>query len=169
MKMKETILGIVIAILLVLTIGYGINTFYESPKYENFCPNVYDKYDKVSCEEIGGVWMNNTIEKTEPRMDSCQIPTGCSENFEEVNEKYSRNLFLITLPLGILVIVLGAILFGLEFIEAGLMGGGVLTILYGVINYWRYSGDVLKFLLSFVGLVIVIWFGYWISKRENKK
>jgi len=173
MKIKNLILGIVIAILLVLTVGYGINTFYERPDYEDFCPRVYDIYNQSSCEVAGGTWIDevdNVKAPVEERMliNRCQEPTGCYDEYDVASEKYSRNLFLIALPLGIIIVVVGAAVFGLEFIGAGLMGGGVLTILYGVINYWQYSDDLLKFILSLVGLVIVIWFGYWLNKRAKK-
>ena len=95
----------------------------------------------------------------------CEPPS----DYDVANEKYSRNLFLIALPLGILIIVLGAMIFGLESVGAGLMGGGVGVILYGVGNYWRYSEDLLKFLLSLTGLVIVIYFSYWFNKKSQKK
>ena len=169
MGIKEVILGIVIAILLAMTIGYGINTFYEKPEYRDFCPNVYDKYNESSCESAGGTWLNDSKnnQTNVPRaLNRCKEPEGCSEEYNKAREKYSRNIFLITLPLGIAIVIIGAAVFGLEFIGAGLMGGGVLTILYGVTSYWRYSEDVLKFILSLLGLIIIIVFSYWLAKRK---
>lgn len=169
MEIKETLLGIVIAILLTMTVSYGINTFYEKPAYEDFCPRIYEKNNETSCENAGGIWINNTKNNSSgapKRLNKCNLPEGCSEKYEKAREEYSRNVFLIALPLGIAIIILGAAVFGLEFIGAGLMGGGILTILYGITNYWRYSEDILKFVVSFTGLTIIILFSYWLAKRK---
>ena len=83
--------------------------------------------------------------------------------------KYAKSVFLIAVPIGILIIILGALMFGLDFVGAGLMGGGVGVILYGVGGFWQFAEDWIKFLLSLVGLVILIWFAYWFDKRSFKK
>ena len=72
---------------------------------------------------------------------------------------------MVALPLGIIIIIIGAFVFGLEAVGAGLMGGGVGTILYGVGGYWRYSADLMKFLLSLVGLIVVIYVAYWFNHK----
>tara|TARA_Y100000034_G_C6749373_1_gene332976 strand:+ start:263 stop:556 length:294 start_codon:yes stop_codon:yes gene_type:complete len=85
---------------------------------------------------------------------------------ESAQEKYSKNLFLIALPLGIVIIALGAFVFGLESVGAGLMGGGVGIILYGVGAFWRFADDWLKFILSLIGLVAVIGLAYWFNSKD---
>ena len=72
------------------------------------------------------------------------------------------------MPLGILVIVLGAVIFGLEAVGAGLMGGGVGIILYGVGGFWRFADDWLKFSISLLGLIILIWFSYRFNGKGFK-
>ncbi len=173
MALKNIIIGITIIILTFSVVVYGIATFYERPSYNDFCPDV--RIAKViesqaECESIGGKWTSfekECIEKPCPVKGSCDPDFSCRKDYQNALEKYSLILFLITLPLGILIIVLGGVVFGLEDVGAGLMGGGVFTILYGVGNYWRYSGDVLRFLLSLAGLVVVIWFAYWFNKRKK--
>lgn len=90
----------------------------------------------------------------------CDIDYSCRQDYEADREKYSRNIFMIAVPLGILVIVLGAVIFGLEAVGAGLMGGGVGIVLYGVGGFWSFAEDWLKFALSLLGLVVIIWFAY---------
>jgi hypothetical protein len=59
-KIKLVLLGIGIALVLVFFIGYGIDTFYKSPKWENFC-NITKDYSMLntqeSCEMENGRWM----------------------------------------------------------------------------------------------------------------
>ena len=172
-QIKNVVIGIAIIILTIFVVIYGINTIYPGPEYNDFCPDYSTIDTQTECEVQGGVWISGGEEitketpKTVPAYGSCDITTKCKEEFEKVNEKYARNLFLITLPLGIVILVIGAILFGLEAVGAGLMGGGVGVIVYGAGNYWRYSGDLLKFLLSLVGLIAVIYLAYWFNKRRR--
>lgn len=152
---------------------FGINTFYEAPVYADFCEEFKTAQvveTEAQCIEMDGKWTSQEIRcVTEPCPQGfCDRDFGCREAYEEAREKYSRNVFLIALPLGILVIALGAIVFGLEAVGAGLMGGGVGIILFGVGGFWRFAQDWLKFGLSLVGLVIVIWLAYWFNKRMKK-
>ena len=76
---------------------------------------------------------------------------------------------MITLPLGILIIILGTLLFKLESVGAGLMGGGVGIILWGVSRFWIFAENFLKFILSLAGLGVLIWLAYYFNKKVNKK
>ncbi len=50
------------------------------------------------------------------------------------------------------------------------MGGGLGTVLRGVTSYWAYTNDLIRFLISLVGLVVVIYFGYkFQDKLKSKK
>src|SRR3989344_2564316 len=89
----------------------------------------------------------------------------CQKEFEAAEKVYYKKVFLTALPLGIIIIIAGALIFGLEFVGAGIMAGGVGIIIYGVINYWRFTDDWLKFILSLIGLIIVIWFAYYANKK----
>ena len=86
-----------------------------------------------------------------------------------MNKERSKKVFFIALPLGILILCAGAFFFGLEAVGAGLMGGGVGTLIYGSGAYWPYTQNWIRFLLSLVGLIILIWFAYFLNKRLSKK
>jgi len=83
--------------------------------------------------------------------------------------KLRRNLIikkcLTALPLDVAIIVIGALMFGLESVGAGLMFGGVGVIVYGVGGFWRFTEDWMKFTMSLVALIIVIWLAYYWNKR----
>ncbi|MGD9275577.1 MAG: hypothetical protein PVJ67_00215 [Candidatus Pacearchaeota archaeon] len=163
MDIKNIVLGIAIMILTIFVVVYGNNLIFEKPEYDDFCGSV--RTAKVietqsECAAEGGVWEDHGY---------CNIYSGCEEEYDKAREKYYKKVFLVTLPLGIIIIAIGALVFGLEAVGAGLMGGGVATILYGVGGYWQYSADLMKFLLSLVGLVIVIYVAYWFNKKYHKK
>ncbi len=173
MTLKNNIIGLVIVILTVSVAVTGINIFHEGPEYEDFCgesrtAEVIETQER--CEEIGGEWNSEIAPRAlDGAKGFCDRDFTCRNNLEDAREKYSRTLFLITLPLGIAIIALGAIFFGLEAVGAGLMAGGVGIVLWGVGSFWRFADDVLKFILSLIGLVIVIWVAYYFNKKFEKK
>lgn len=177
MSIKNVVIGIAIIILTISVVIYGIGTFYARPDYEDFCGDVKTQElieTQERCEQINGKWSvyeRVASDVEEPILKDkgfCDRDYYCRQDFDDALEKYSRNLFLMTLPIGIILIILGAVVFGLETVGAGMMGGGVGVILYGVGNYWQYSADLLKFILSLVGLIVVIWFSYWFNKKHGK-
>src|SRR5690606_6773360 len=93
--------------------------------------------------------------------------TSCYDLLEDAQEKYYKKVFLTALPIGIIIILVGALVLGLESVSAGLMLGGVGMVIYGTGAYWRFTDDWLKFLLSFAGLIILILAAYWFNKKDK--
>jgi len=166
MSLKNVILGIAIVILTIAAVSYGINVIYERPNRQDYCPEVYQITTSEACVEAGGVWYGGEDSSELKTIGRCDNKISCYKEYDDAREKYSKNLFLITLPLGILLIVGGVLIFGLEVVGGGLAGGGVGVILYGVMNYWQYSANLLKFMLSLIGLIIVIGLAYWFNKKK---
>ncbi len=188
---KNIILGIAIAIVFALAVGYGISVFYEEPKYEDYCKTFGRFATPYPAEKTlpGGVTVCNESLRfqVEQRAQQCYkddylpvytydnatgCPTDvrcdpCQKDFNDARKRYSRNIFIITAVVGIIGIAAGAILFGVEAVGAGLMGGGLLTILYGNIRYWEFFDNVMKFVILLAGLIILIGIGYWINRRRK--
>lgn len=171
-KIKRAILGISIALILALFIGYGINTFYKPPKYENFCDEQI-RMKIISSEEeclaVGGQWNvaperiaeeNKTIIK-----GFCNPNYTCEKEYMGKREIYNRNVFVIAVIAGLISVVLGGIILKLESVSSGIMGGGVLSIIYGTIRYWGDLADVGRFFILGLVLAALIWIGY----RKFKK
>jgi len=171
MSIKNLVFGIAIFLLTMFVGIYGINTFYSSgPNYEDFCPGYMG--NESSCALVGGDWASSGTDinngKPVPVGNYCDYDyTKCQKDYDTADEKYWKTTFLIALPLGIFIIVIGAMVFGLEFVGGGLMFGGVGIIIYGVGGFWRFAQDWLKFTLSLIGLVIIISVGYWFNKRKK--
>ena len=174
MQIKNIVLGIAIIILTIFVVVYGTNLIFERPEYTDFCGDFRIAQvieTQAQCEAVRGQWTPQDIKciTTPCPQGYCDVDFTCRQEYEDAQENYYKKLFLFTLPLGILIIVIGAFVFGLEAVGAGLMGGGVGTILYGVWGYWRYSADLMKFLLSLVGLAILIGVAYWFNKKYDKR
>lgn len=173
MTIKNVVLGIAIIILTISVAVYGINTFYEGPEYEDFCKEgryIGEINNTEQCETIGGKWdFFEGARSLDGKEGYCDRDYSCRQDYEEVNEKHSKGVFMIAVPLGIIVIILGAVVFGLEAVGAGLMGGGVGIILYGVGGFWEFAQNWLKFVLSLIGLIVIIWFAHWFNNRKSKR
>jgi hypothetical protein len=174
MEIKNIIIGIAIVILTIFVTFYGINTFYPKPDYEDFCGDVKTQEiidTEERCIEIGGKWsVYETVKPVEGGVEGfCDRDYTCRKELEEATKIRSRNVFLIALPLGILIIALGAFLFSLDAVGAGLMGGGVGTLIYGAGAYWPYSENWIRFLISLIGLIVLICLAYWFNDKFGKK
>lgn len=188
-KVKIALLSISIAIIFVLFVGYGISTFYESPEREDFCGETkfVDINTQAECDEQGGKWnpsptvtkpAGNQIECTKVSEENgnmtlncrglqaeessgwCDADYYCREDYNEAREDYNRNVFIITLFIGLIGLVVGGIVLRVESVGTGLMGGSLLTILYGVIRYWGEAPDILRFTILGIVLAVLVWIGY---------
>jgi len=167
MNLKGIIISIAILILTLFVTTYGMNTIYERPEYNEYCPNSIIKVTEMNesiCFDNGGRW-NPGLEGN----GYCNQNFLCNEAYTLAQEKYSMNVFLIAVPLGILILLGGFFFFSLESVGVGIMAGGVGTLLRGVGSYWKYSEDWLRFIISLAGLVIVIWASYKFSNKFEKK
>ena len=173
MSLKNIVLGIAIIVLTIFVTFYAINTLYPKPAYEDYCD--YSKMDNAiyndatSCQAADGRWNPVVGQKIAGQPEGyCDMYYKCSQEYETVSKERSKKVFFVALPLGILVIALGAFVFGLEAVGAGLMGGGVGTLIYGAGAYWPYTQNWIRFALSLVGLVILIWIAYFFNTKFKK-
>jgi hypothetical protein len=171
MAIKNVVMGIAIIILTIFVVVYGVSTFYDRPDYDDFCGerSLGAIETEAECIAVEGRW--DAQEGPKPVSEDlvtgwCDVTYECRQDYDDAQEIYARNIFLITLPLGILLIVLGIVVFGLEVVGAGLAGGGVGVLLWGIGEYWRFGSNLLKFSLSLVGLGAVIWLAYWFNKKK---
>ena len=193
MKLRDVILGIAIMILIIFVVVYGISVFYPSVNYDNYCPEgrfpvPIEKTNETICPAVcvllyeikAGECVFNECGSgcgadgitTFDTLQQCEIVASgktCYGEYENAMEIRSRIIFFIVLPLGIVLLVLGGLLFGTEAVGIGLMGGGIGTILYSAGRYWRYSSDVLRFVLFLLGLIAVIYLAYWFNNKGKKK
>jgi len=173
MQIKNIILGIAIIILTIFVTVYGINIFYPSGEYKDYCKDdkIYEIADtQQKCEDLGGKWRNYEFVKENDSVEGyCDRDYFCRQEYDSAREIRAKKIFFISVPLGVIIIIFGGFLFHLEAVGAGLMGGGVGTIVYGSGNYWQYGDNLFKFILSLLGLTAVIYSSYWLNKKFEKK
>jgi len=179
MKIKELALSVAIIILTIFVTFYGINTIYPNVEWDDYCGSV--KVTKVidtdvECVNAGGKWnYYEGYDSVGPRTAEdnpvgwCDLYSDCQKEYDAARADRSRAVFFIALPLGIIIILAGAFIFGIEAVGTGLIGGGIGTLIYGGGAFWPYTENWIRFLLSLVGLVILIWLVYYFTNRGNKK
>jgi len=173
MHIKNILISLAIVVLTALVVGYGLETFYPTPDMNRYCD--YSKpYQEIInqsiCESGGGRWMPQEIQciKAPCPQGYCDMYYTCNQTYEKSMSNYSKNIFIITTIIGIILLILGSILFNLEVVGAGTMGGGILVILYGAVRYWPNADNLFRFLISLIGLIIIIFLGYLVNNQVIK-
>ncbi|MBN1792701.1 hypothetical protein JW826_03385 [Candidatus Woesearchaeota archaeon] len=87
--------------------------------------------------------------------ESCNY---CSRDYQQVLKVYNRNLFFILAPVGLVVIIIG-IMWGVEYMGAGFMFGGLITLFYATIRYFSEMSKLLRAIVILIELLIIIWLG----------
>lgn len=185
-NLKKVGLGIAIIIVFNLFVNYGISAFYERPEYNDFCkPEIMRKgvETKERCDGIGGLWTENMNYKTAippaPTMMEgiggvkvpseavigesagwCDAYFTCQKDFEQVNNVYKRNLFIIWIVAGVLAIMASFFLFAVEIMSVTFMFAGIASFLIGTIVYWSAMQDYLRFIILGIALAVLIYVGY---------
>lgn len=138
-NMKANILAIAIAVVFLLFIMLGINTFMEEPEFDCEC--------------------NRTTNKTPEKPICGEEYQECTEDAEDARNSYKLKVFIIMVVIGIAAIT-GSFFIGVDAVSTGIMGGGLLTIFVGAIQNWGNFQDWMKFIILGVVLFILVWLGY---------
>ena len=164
MKIKEILLGLVIAVIFLMFCVFGTKLIYDTPKYERYCDYSKMNYPTASDKiNLSG----SELQAQQEAQD--QIYRECSEKYDLANKDYSKNMFIISLVFGILVIIICTIFVEIGSISGGLMFGSLMFIIYGTGRYWNYMDDLLRFIVLGIALIILIYVAYWVNKKTNKK
>lgn len=180
-NLKKFGLGIAIIIVFNLFINYGIDTFYKSPKYDNFCkPETVRQTiaSREKCEGVGGLWSENAYYKGAMKdgeqIATAPVPTGqineptgwcdayfrCQKDFETVNNVYKRNAFVIWVIAGLAAIVVSFFLLAVEAVSTAFVFAGLVSLIVGTIGYWSAMQDYLRFVILGLVLAVLIYIGY---------
>ncbi len=181
---KKIILVLGIIIVLNLFFNYGIKTFYNEPKYDNYCPQELQskQYNtKEDCENVGGMWQERTnvtyeqdlsmpapvpVPSKEAIASWCDSQYTCRKDFESVYDLYKRNVFIIWVIVGVVSLILGFSIAASEAVSLGLSFGGLVSLIVGTIGYWSAMNDYLRFIILGIALAILVWIG--IKKMRNE-
>ena len=145
MLAKKIVLGFGLAIILPLTVYYGVSTFSPRPQYRDYeIENFREKHERGTDEE--------KIKLEEER-------SGLNEQRRDDKERFERNVFFVAVPVGIIAVIAGSII-AIQAIGSGLMLGGIFTLTEGYFCYWSELDDWMRFVSLLVGFIVLMFIGY---------
>lgn len=161
-----------IAIVLNLFLVYATQVVYPAPLYEQFCKEEQTKQaysTEEACVANGGQW-NGTkaiADGSAPVPAAPEMSTGycyadftCNKDFQAENSVHQRNVFLVFVVIGLLLILGSSFLAGAEVLSAGLSFGGVLALIVGSLAYWSNMDDLLRVGVLGVALAALIFLAW---------
>ncbi|GEM_PF-1245997 len=181
MNFKNFILGLGIFIVYALVLWQGIQAFYPAPEYDEYCDYIYrtpiakDQADctlpagfedvQNACYKIGGEFRYE--------YDSSGCISGgycdeCSIKYNEAQDGYSRNVFVISLIAGILTFVAGFFVLKSEPVGSALLASGLWAVFYGTVWNWRNFGNGLRFGILLLVLLALIWIAVRLNRQKKK-
>ena len=161
-SIKEALITIAIAILLTMFIFYGISTFYPRPEWEDMCKDVGAAMNQEECESANGEWSYEERAPRPVKLEGEEFEPGyckCSI-YEDANETRSRTVFIVALILGLIAVLLGTVVIKLPSVASGALSGGILTVIFGTMEYWGHMPDFARFLALGIALAILIIIAY---------
>lgn len=149
-----------ITLLANLFVAYLTQALYPSPQYDDFCPAVLTgKFidNPKECTEVGGEWYPDMSSETQ---GYCNATATCQKEYMDVQEVYTRNVFLVFVVFGALLLVASAFLSAAPVIALGSSFAGVLALVIGSIWHWSAMQEWLRVIVlgaALVGVVYLAW------------
>lgn len=170
MKIKNFVLGIGILIVFALLLWQGIEAFYPSPEWNDYCGNVSiprtiaaEKPDfaaetQASCLANNGTWINGY----------CDYYNECQKNLDDAEKEHSKVAFWISVVAGVLVLITGYFFLSVEPVGSALIGSGIWAFFFGTAVNWRNFSDIWRFLLLLIAFVLLVWLTLRFNKNAKK-
>ena len=143
-----------IAVVFIIFIILLSDLIFPSPKYEDYCTENYAAHP-ISLNE------NKTNKINERNIE-------CNNNYNELQQKNNRNVFIIMAILGLIAVIF-SIFLNVESMSAGLIFGGSIVMIIGTSKIFGDVGRLLRTLIAGIGLVLLIYFTYKINKKNGDK
>lgn len=158
---------------------FAIDAFYKSPKYENFCKNEQVRpliKTQDECVSKGGQWTETPAkeaylyqnEKSAPIPipapgetigGYCNEYFTCQKDYEGAMKVYNRNLFIILVILGVLLVMGSYYVAVYGAVSLGFALAGILSLIIGATRYWSDMDERLRVVVLGAALVSLIWYG----------
>jgi uncharacterized membrane protein YphA (DoxX/SURF4 family) len=147
MLARQIAIGFGIAVIFPLLVYYGVATFYHPPKFSAF----------VTVTAVRPA--NPTPEQQKEYEDRQRERQKQQDAFETAARDFARVLVIVSTPIGVAAILIGAYL-KLYAIGTGLILGGIFAVTWGYWSYWNYLDDWIRFVSLLVGFIILLFVGY---------
>ncbi len=151
MLAKKFALGFGIAVIFPLMLYFGISSVSPPPDWQDYMVEDFqERHDRADLEE-------------QKQLEAERFEQG--ERHREHLRHFQKHLFFVTVPAGIIAIIVGTFL-TLPAVGTGLIFGGILSITRGYVGYWTELPEFLRFSSLFISFVVLIVVGY--KKLETR-
>ncbi|MBS3090041.1 hypothetical protein J4461_04170 [Candidatus Pacearchaeota archaeon] len=189
MNVKNLVLGIGIFVVYLLMLNYGIEAFYPSPQYNDFCtPGSEFERSPVKPYPVSGDPNCTFSSKLREQEQQCYAQEGqpiyeynergcalavrecdlCNKEYNDARQAHAKVVFIIALIAGIITLLLGFLVLSMEPVGSALMASGVGAIFYGSVRNWENLSDIWRFLLLLLSLVLLIWIALRLNSQKKK-
>jgi polyferredoxin len=148
MLARQIAVGFGIALIFPMLIYYGVAAFYPRPDFQTMVTIV----TRI-------VPSNATAEQRQEAEDLRRKREEQQKAYNAAAKDFARVMVLITTPLGVAAILIGAYI-SLHAIGTGLIFGGIFSVAWGYYGYWNYLDDWLRFVSLLAGFGILLFVGY---------
>lgn len=153
MLAKKFGFGFGIAVLLPMLVHYGVSTFSPQPKWQDYYGSgYYHDYQESDPEKKKGLQLEQKKK---------------DESFRSQRKVFERHLFYVAIPVGIIAIIIGSLL-AVQAVGAGLIFGGIFTLVDGYCWYWSELQDWMRFLSLLAAFIVIVFCGYMKLNDKNK-
>jgi len=188
-NVKNLVLGIGIFVVFMFLLHNGIRAFYDSPEYNDFCTlgRIQGYYpDKpIPAAYQNNCTYSNQIREAEQQCfagegqpiyeyddNGCTISVKecnyCNKEFNDAMKEYNKNVFVIALVAGIIILLVGYFVLSIEPVGSALMASGIGAIIYGTIANWENLGNLGRFLLLLLAFVLLVWIALRLNRPGKK-
>ena len=162
----SVIIGIVIV--LNLFFNYALSLVYKAPDYLAYCPQQQVNAPietQEQCVAAGGQWNANAYygkpipgnTGVDTVRGYCDPEFTCRQQFTDANYIYSRNVFVILVVLGAIVVAVGNFFTKNGVIGSGLAFAGVLSFVIASMRYWGAASDLIRVVILLIALGLLFW------------
>jgi hypothetical protein len=180
-NLKNLALGIGIIVVFGLLLWQGIEAFYPSPQWNDYCDELKSPLeinDRQQCENVGGKWNDDGFPRAVKSIDVngevvevngyCDRYYTCQKEYDSARESHSQAVFIISLIVAIIVFVIGYAFLTTEPVGSALIGSGVWAIFWGSAINWRNFSNIWRFILLLLAFVLLIWFTHRLNSKNKK-
>jgi hypothetical protein len=89
----------------------------------------------------------------------CNPDYTCSKEYDDVRKGYERNIFMLWVAFGIMLILLSVFIANMGAISLGFSLGGVIALVVGTMIYWSDMDAWVKVVVLGIALVVLITLG----------
>lgn len=149
-----------ITLLANLFVAYLTQALYPVPKYEDFCKaSLTGKFINTpeECVSVGGEWYPDVSIEAK---GYCNATATCQKQYEDVQTVYTRNVFIVFVVFGALLLVVSAFLSSVPVIALGSSFAGILALIIGSIWHWSAMQEWLRVIVLGVALVSVVYLAW---------